>query len=172
MVADNDNNKNKFLFNTDILIEADSNGRALEKLLHILNSKEINDYLIKEGIQLGETIEKALRETISKATEGKHQGKREGKAEGKSTAAERDVPESSIPGDDPHRHIWEQFHSFKQKNTLIRLSVVKGKGVKLSMPCRIINVDSENGNVSVYHVDEKQVYLFNINEIDDFTVNK
>ncbi len=46
--------------------------------------------------------------------------------------------------------------TFQQNNTLLRLSVVKGKGIKLSMPCRIISVDSASGNVTVYHVDEKK----------------
>ncbi|UUZ80730.1 hypothetical protein LJK88_38855 [Paenibacillus sp. P26] len=54
----------------------------------------------------------------------------------------------------------------QQSGALLRLSVVRGMGVKLNMPCRILNTEPENGNLTVYHVDEKQVYLFKINEIE------
>jgi hypothetical protein len=40
--------------------------------------------------------------------------------------------------------------------------------VKLNIPCRVLNYDADTQNVSVYHVDEKKVYLFKLNEIDDF----
>lgn len=53
-------------------------------------------------------------------------------------------------------------------NRLIRVHVNKGMGVKLSIPCRIINFDEQQHNLTVYHVDEKQVYTFNMFEIDDF----
>jgi hypothetical protein len=178
MAAENNNSdKKKYLFNTDILIEAESNGRALEKLLHTLNSDEITDYLIKEGIQLGKSIEEALRETIRKqkpAADNKSSAKRDTKSDVKPTVAAAAPAKADIaaPKHDPHRIIWESFQSFKENNTLVRLSVVKGKGIKLSIPCRIVNVDPHNGNVSVYHVDEKQVYMFKINEIDDYTTNK
>jgi hypothetical protein len=47
--------------------------------------------------------------------------------------------------------------------------VNKGLGIKLSIPCRIINVDENESLITVYHVDEKQVYSFRLNEIEDFT---
>ncbi|MCR8633293.1 hypothetical protein [Paenibacillus radicis (ex Xue et al. 2023)] len=156
------NDKRKFLFNVDILIEEDSNGRALEKLLHVLNSTDIQDYLIKEGILLGKTIEIALRETISK--------KKPSSKETPALTPKQDV-EPKAGNENPHRDIWKQFQHFKQNNTLIRLTIIKGKGIKLSIPCRILNVDLSTDNVSVYHVDEKQVYLFKINEIEDFAVS-
>ncbi|NOU92237.1 hypothetical protein GC093_03165 [Paenibacillus sp. LMG 31456] len=146
--------KRKFLFNVDILIEEDSNGRALEKLLHMLNSTDIQDYLIKEGILLGKTIEIALRETISK----------------KKTSPEETPALAPRQDAKSNMEIWKQFQHFKLNNTLIRLTIIKGKGIKLNMPCRILNIDLSTDNVSVYHVDEKQVYLFKINEIEDFAV--
>ncbi|MDF2958794.1 MAG: hypothetical protein K0S39_529 [Paenibacillus sp.] len=165
----------KFLFNVDILIEEETNGRALEKLLHVLNTADIQDYLIKEGILLGKSIEIALRETISKqkASSGDIPAqtlKPDPKASGKSGSAAPQPAAKCSAEDGQHRAIWEQFQKFKQGNTLIRLTIIKGKGIKLNLPCRILNVDHSSGNVSVYHVDEKQVYLFNINEIDDFAV--
>lgn len=158
--------KRKYLFNVDILVESETNGRALEKLLHILNSAEIQDYLVKEGIHLGKKIQTIMRETISKQhsktdieTEPKFENKPDHSTSKTSTS------------EDPHQPIWEQFQEFKERNSLVRLTIVKALGIKLNIPCRILNVDPQSGNVSVYHVDERQVYLFKINEIDDFSVS-
>jgi hypothetical protein len=159
-------NKKKYLFNVDILVESDTNGRALEKLLHILNSAEIQDYLVKEGIHLGNKIQTIMRETISK-----QQSKPDIETEPKSKNKPDHSTNKASTSEDPHQPIWDQFQGFKERNSLIRLTIVKAMGIKLSIPCRILNVDAESGNVSVYHVDERQVYLFKINEIDDFSVN-
>ncbi len=51
--------------------------------------------------------------------------------------------------------------------TLIRLSIVKGKGVKLSIPCKILHFDESMQLLTVYHVDDKKVYSVKMNEIDD-----
>lgn len=61
------------------------------------------------------------------------------------------------------------IQSYIQNGSLVRLSVVKGRGVTLSIPCRILQYDEKMGNVTVYHVDEKQVYTFSIYEIEDVT---
>lgn len=160
--------KRKFLFNVDIMIEEETNGRALETLLHLLNTKHVEDYQIKQGVELGEKIEETLNKSTIKIIElpaaeantvptlDKNVGK----------AGEAYRHES-----DPHNHVWEQMKTFQQNNTLIRLSIVKGKGIKLSMPCRIISVDPASGNLTVYHVDEKKVYLLKINEIDDYVIH-
>ncbi|WP_051620382.1 hypothetical protein [Paenibacillus sp. UNC451MF] len=158
--------KRRFLFNVDILIEDETNGRALEKLLHLLNGDEIKDYQIKEGVELGKIIEKALHETISKSKEMPVEAAQV-KQQTPAKSKEPNVP----PKVDPHQAIWDQLQQYKQNNSLVRLTVVKGKGIKLNIPCRILNFDPPAENVSVYHVDEKQVYLFKINEIDDFSVS-
>ncbi|UUZ80729.1 hypothetical protein LJK88_38850 [Paenibacillus sp. P26] len=54
-MADN-TQKRKFLFNVDIMIEEETNGRALEVLLHLLNTTTVTDYQIKQGIELGKQI--------------------------------------------------------------------------------------------------------------------
>lgn len=174
--------KRKFLFNVDIMIEDDTNGRALERLLHLLNSAVVEDYQIKQGIELGKKIEIALKQSIRKGEETRvvtdraedaskskeapqaAAGKPQDKAQGKSP----EEVSAANASDDPYRRIWEQLTQLKEKNKLIRLTVLKGKGIKLSLPCRVLNVEPASGNVSVYHVDEKKVYLFRINEIDDF----
>ncbi|MEK3724884.1 hypothetical protein [Paenibacillus sp. FSL H8-0034] len=178
-IKQNHIDKRRFLFNVDILIESESNGHALEKLLHLLNTSEVQDYLVKEGIHLGKTIEVIMRETISKQqadtnSEEKPDKTKTTKPLDKAAAApnmKKDSVASSIKLEDPHQAIWDQFQGFKERNSLVRLTIVKAKGIKLSLPCRILNVDAPGGMVSVYHVDEKQVYLFKINEIDDFAVN-
>lgn len=166
--------KRKFLFNVDILIEEETNGLALETLLHLLNSDKIEDYQVREGIELGKKIEYALKAAISKRDEKPFRPPMTGApAESKTAAAAPKKPSAEDayrPESDPHRSVWEQMKKFQANNSLLRLSVVKGKGVKLSMPCRIINIDPPSGNLSVYHVDEKKVYLLKINEIDDFEI--
>lgn len=158
--------KRRFLFNVDILIEDETNGRALEKLLHLLNGDEIKDYQIKEGVELGKIIEKALHETISKSKE------KPVEAAQVTQQSRAKAQEQSLPAkEDPHQAIWDQLQQFKQNNSLVRMTVVKGKGITLNIPCRILNFDPPTENVSVYHVDEKQVYLFKINEIDDFSIS-
>ena len=69
---------------------------------------------------------------------------------------------------DGQRQIAELIRQVTDSGSLVRLSVVKGRGVKLSLPCRILHYDEEREQLSVYHVDEKKVYAFPLNEIDDF----
>jgi hypothetical protein len=61
-----------------------------------------------------------------------------------------------------------RIHQYIESNKLIRLNINKGRGVKMSIPCRIINFDAGNQLLTVYHVDEKQVYSVKLYEIDDF----
>lgn len=58
--------------------------------------------------------------------------------------------------------------SYIHSKKLTRLSVNKGRGVKLDIPCRLLNYDAKLQMLTVYHVDEKQVYSFKLTEIDDF----
>ncbi|OXM84202.1 hypothetical protein [Paenibacillus rigui] len=171
MAADrNQISTRRFMFNLDILIEDETNGRALEKLLHLMNESDIiADYRIQSGVELGGLIQEALHESADKLPIDIEQPA--GLHKEKPTRARPTSTASSPDEQDSHREIWEQFQKFKQSNALVRLTIVKSMGVKLSVPCRILNVDPPSGNVSVYHVDEKQVYLFKINEIDDFAVS-
>jgi hypothetical protein len=72
---------------------------------------------------------------------------------------------------DAYSSMVEMIRKAQTNGTLIRLSVLKGRGVKLSIPCKILNFDPESRNLSVYHVDNKQVHLVNLYEIDEFIVN-
>ncbi|MNI96644.1 hypothetical protein D3C76_1616320 [compost metagenome] len=60
-----------------------------------------------------------------------------------------------------------QIRTFIQENRLVRL-IANRQGKQVSLPCRILNFDEAAGTLNVYHVDEKQVYMFNLNEIDEF----
>jgi hypothetical protein len=164
------------LFTVDILIESSSNPLAMEKLIHLLNSPEVKDYQIKKGVELGKIIEATLQESAKEATS---ETKKETAKKSAETAAGAGKPDPRTDGKtDPEPQgkqdqpqIVEAIERFKNNNTLIRLMVVKGKGIKLSIPCRILNYDPVMQNVSIYHVDEKKVYLFRLNEIDDFVVS-
>lgn len=147
--------KRAHLFTVDILIEEGSNGLALEQLLHVLNTPEIRDYRIMKGIELGAVIETALKEHTEA---GKPAPEKTAKNTGK-TGAKADA------------YLTALITGYQEKGTLVRLTAIKGKGVKLSIPCRVLNLDAATNNLSVYHVDEKKVYMFGLNEIDDITAN-
>jgi hypothetical protein len=63
-----------------------------------------------------------------------------------------------------------QIFEYIASRQLVRLTVLKGRGVKLSIPCRLLNYDQSAENLTVYHVDEKMVYTMKLAEIDDLTV--
>jgi hypothetical protein len=126
-----------YLFQVDILVRAPSNGIAMEKLLHLLNEGELEDYRIVSGVQLGETIRKELDSTD------------------RTSPMLTDSLDAKIRG-------------FIQSNKLIRVNLNRGKGVKQSMPCRVVNFDPEQMLLTLYHVDEKRVYSVYMYEIDDF----
>src|SRR5690554_5126115 len=144
------------LFNLEVLIEGDSNKSALEKLTKLFNSNSIVDYKINSGIQLGKIIDASIEENQKELIFRKEEIKQ------KKAAVIPPIPEND------NKQILQLIHYFKEKGTLVRLSILKGKGIKLNMPCRVLNYDPEKENVSVYHVDEKKVYLLRLNEIDDF----
>jgi hypothetical protein len=136
-----------YLFKLDIMIRASSNGAALEQLLHALNNGNLADYRIESGVQLGAAIEQTLADT-----------KKTTSIPIPSTVKEKVKTES----------LEVRIHNYIQSNQLIRLNINKGRGVKMNIPCRVINFEASNQMLTVYHVDEKQVYTFLLNEIDDF----
>lgn len=146
-----------FLFKVEVLVNAPNNGAALEQLLHALNSGNFADYRIGSGIQLGVVIEQALAES-QKAKVRLAAIKESAKSAAKEQAKE---PAKSDPLEVRIRH-------FIDSKQLIRLNINKGRGVKMNIPCRVINFDADAQILTVYHVDEKQVYTVRMNEIDDF----
>lgn len=155
------NRESGFLFTVEVLVEGKTNGHALEKLTRLLNQDGVADYRVLKGINLGSLIQAMLdRQSAVPAEEPVEP--ESGKPDAAKAPSELNT--AYLP-------IIEQIEQFKEKRTLVRLSVLKGKGVKLSIPCRILNYEWSNGNITVYHVDEKKVYTFQLNEIDDLTAN-
>jgi len=130
--------KQGHLFTVEILIEEETNGLALETLVHLLNQKGIKDYRILNGMELGKLIEL-------------------------NTQKKQEEEEESA--------VVQQIQELIRNNSLIRLTVLKARGIKLNLPCRILNFDSSTRNISVYHVDEKKVYLFSLSEIEGMVVS-
>lgn len=150
-----------YLFQVDVMLHAPSNGAALEQLLRVLNSGNFADYRIGSGIQLGVAIDQALAQTtqtvpIPIKETAKSPGKEPVNAKPPAKEASKANP------------LEVRIRHFIESNQLIRLNVNKGRGVKMSLPCRVINYDPGNQMLTAYHVDEKQVYTVYLNEIDDF----
>jgi hypothetical protein len=139
-----------FLFNVDLLVESESDAKALERLLHMLNTAGFADYRIKSGIQLGRMIESLEKQYPSEVVP----------IEMPSARPRSDTP--IVPS------ILDRIKDCIANKSLIRIMVNKGFGVRLNIPCRILHLDEATQILTVYHVDEKQVYAFSLNEIDDF----
>lgn len=165
-----------FIFTAEIMIEARTNGLALEKLLRALNAAEITDYQILKGIEIGKQLEEsksharlineidtAVPDESQKNTSPSAPGPDKDKNKNKNKDEDKDKDKDKA---EPN-NIAVQIQYYKEQGTLVRLFVVKGKGIRLSIPCRILNFDVATNNISVYHVDEKKTYLFKLNEIDD-----
>ncbi|AJY75950.1 hypothetical protein [Paenibacillus beijingensis] len=158
--------QNTYLFNIEVLMEGETNAHALEALLHLLNRANVPDYRIISGSRLGFLIDRLKAETLAGTA-----------------APETELPGVPIPAEKTRSNdpaackaslsavpLTAIIRSGIEEKKLIRLSVNKGKGVKLDVPARMIHFDEETKLLTVYHVDEKQVYTFHLHEIDDFTV--
>lgn len=85
----------------------------------------------------------------------------------RTAATEYTKPSQQQSNDARLQDVENQLRSYIEQNRLLRLRINKGKGITLNLPCRILNYDASNQLLNVYHVDEKQVYAFNLNEIED-----
>ncbi|MEC0089408.1 hypothetical protein [Paenibacillus macquariensis] len=174
-----------YLFKVDILIKNESNARALQSLIEMMNgNKQVMDFRIQSGIELGEIIDSLLQskeknslskiesnsQHLSKTTLGGKTGKEIVQSRLKNSLTQEPIstPTTKNPAsnhsEDPR--VW--IKSCINDNRLVRLTANR-KGKHMEIPCRILNFDEEQQFVNVYHVDEKQVYSFMLNEIDAFT---
>ncbi|MBJ6362176.1 hypothetical protein ACFOQM_12820 [Paenibacillus sp. GCM10012307] len=159
---------NTHLFNVEILIEGETNAKAFEKLLHILNESGAADFRVTSGIALGKMIEQLTENEVVKTVKTSVNGAvktlqpKPANASGPASAKTRKT--ASQEKDE----VTVRILKYIQENRLIRLHVNKGRGKQLSIPCRIISLDQNTHILTVYHVDEKQVYTFSLYEIDDF----
>lgn len=172
-----------FLFSLDILMQGETNGHALERLMALLNSSDdIADYRVTKGVRLGQVIDEAIRLAES-GNNGAATGTGTSDADRKAGAVRRTdatvAATATGTGKDtrqpdtnrPPESLIRQIAGYITGRTLVRLTVVKGRGIKLSIPCRILNYDASTDNMTVYHVDEKAVYTFKLAEIDDLTAS-
>lgn len=164
--------KSSYVYNVQLLIEDEHHASALAQLLNKLNSANFIDYKILSGIEIGQEIDTRLANAGSKATISIQQpstnAKKTVSSPTKSTASKASDQKKDSPKIDSFSLSLDMFHQFKNKNKLIRLIVNRGLGIKSSIPCRVINVSEQEAIITVYHVDEKQVYTFRLNEIEDF----
>ncbi|MBW7477807.1 hypothetical protein K0T92_24150 [Paenibacillus oenotherae] len=176
MRTDKGNNEQKaFLFNVDLLVQGETNAIAMENLLHALNQCQLEDFRILSGVQLGQIIA-ALEEA---QVNSKQPAAKPSAAKGKEEAPPAPASKPSVTADKQQNAapiidgplITDSIKICIAENRLIRLTVNKGFGVKLNIPCRIVNFEDKTGMLTVYHVDEKQVYSFTLNEIDDLLLN-
>ncbi|MCK6074396.1 hypothetical protein [Paenibacillus silvae] len=170
-----------YLFNVDILIKSRSNALALQSLMEFINKQEqIADFRIHSGIELGNIIEAMLQQTKTNASEPiqmdlqqqELQEQQPQVPDGQQTSNKSDKTDSVPSSDSSHVADTNSFEAWIQslikENRLTRIVVNNKNGKHQSIPCRILNFDRDNHVVSIYHVDEKQVYTFRTNEIDEF----
>ncbi len=159
-----------YLFNVDILINARTNPLALQYLVEMLNNNEtITDFNINSGLELGRTIDSLLRSAkiaLNQASAPPTSLKLPPKLSKKPIEKLIEEPASYNAIETP-ADAYGKIHQYIKNNQLVRLRANR-HGKQVSMPCRIINFDETSNSLSVYHVDEKQVYNFNLNEIDEF----
>lgn len=156
MTTEPDKKPNAFIFQVEIMVEERHHTTALEKLIKEMNRSEWTDYRIISGMQLGRLIEERIEQSSSKIN---------------IPLSIENPANPAAPVDNAMESAGvEQIRGFIKKNSLIRLIVNKGFGNTINIPCRIINMDEKEQIVTVYHVDEKQVYTFRLNEIEDFIV--
>ncbi|WP_106766441.1 hypothetical protein [Paenibacillus faecalis] len=176
--------ENGFLFNVDILIKSRSNALALQQLLEMLNNNEaVMDFRIKSGMELGEIIDTLVqakkRSVISKAkapisiadelpSSNKEFNSNNHSSKGPILPEKEKKPAKSSVSPPPENNPYEWIKIYSKDNRLVRLTANRN-GKQISLPCRILNYDEINQMVNVYHVDEKQVYTFKVNEIDEFS---
>ncbi|GAB6988437.1 hypothetical protein [Paenibacillus pini] len=165
-----------FLFNVDILITNSTNALALQALLEMLSGHhQIADFKIKSGMELGQIIDVMLQEKRKSLISKSRLSSSSPAAEVKKIKAKVDIPlKPTLPQakNDDNRadqgtELNEWIRVYIRDNRLIRLTANRN-GQHISMPCRILNFDEDKQLLNVYHVDEKQVYTFSLNEVDEF----
>ncbi|TFE30591.1 hypothetical protein [Cohnella luojiensis] len=142
MNRSNETTDGSYSFHVEINVSASSKGAALEQLLQVLKDANFADFRIGSNIAQGQAANNRKSPPATKKSVVK-------------------APAQPNP-------LELRISQFIESNKLIRVNINKGRGVKMSIPCRVINFDPSNQLLTVYHVDEKQVYTVGLNEIDDF----
>lgn len=181
MKKESNQDETSYLFNVDVLVKGRSNVEALQFLLNLLSQNEqIADSRIQSGIELGNLIEAALylKKQSAANDSSNAAAKLADRLSKKKSATGMNKPSvaqeikqshaQSKPATQLELRTYEWVKRYIQDKTLVRL-IVNRYGKQRSIPCRILNLDHDRNLLSVYHVDEKQVYSFKMNEIDEIT---
>lgn len=162
-------NNKRHLFQVEILLEDTSPALAIASLMQLLHHAKVKDFRITGGIELGSVIDSELaNSTAIPITAPFPVTPTSAKVPGVPAPSNQKAARETDSKDKLRLELLEEY---KERGTLIRLTVVKGKGVKLSLPCRILNFDADGAQLTIYHVDEKKVYSFMLNEIDDIVAH-
>ncbi len=165
------NDDTEFLFNVDLMITGKNNAVALQKLLDILNNQqELADFRVVNGIKLGVQIEQAIQAAGQQQTAVHIPASMKSKPSPASpppTTTPNETPASKDTSSSQEDDMGSWLSMYIESAQLIRVTINR-RGDRMSIPCRILKYDNDDQTISVYHVDEKQVYTFKLNEIDDF----
>ena len=137
------NSDGSHCFLVEFSISSPNRGEALKRLLHELNNANLDHYRI--------------------VTDNRAAAAREDAKAKPSAPPKKPAPKPSEPNP-----LELRIRFFIETSKLIRININKGRGIKLSIPCRVLNYDADKQLITAYHVDEKQVYTVGLNEIDDF----
>jgi len=153
-----------YVYHVELLIEDENHAAALAQVIKKLNNAAFLDYKMISGIQLGNEIDaRKAKATSTSPVSVRHEASTElNTVQGAPLKAAVQANETALS------QGLEIFRQYKDKNKLIRLIINRGLGIKVSIPCRVINIDEQQMIITVYHVDEKQVYTFRLTEIEDF----
>ena len=151
----------QFSYTLEIRVEGRSGGEALEKIVRLLNTKDILGYNILHAKEESSDIVTPLFEIRKRLRAERSRQK----------AADPNKPAASPPASDGAQRLDFVIADYIRRGTLVRMSILKPNGKKMDMPCRLLHFDEDLGHVSVYHVDEKKVYTFGLNEIEDLIVS-
>ncbi len=165
------NDDTEFLFNVDLMITGKNNAVALQKLLDILNNQqELADFRVVNGIKLGVQIEQAIQAAGQQQTAVHIPASMKSKPSPASpppTTTPNEIPAPKETSSSQEDDMGSWLSMYIESSQLIRVTINR-RGERMSIPCRILKYDNDDQTISVYHVDEKQVYTFKLNEIDDF----
>ncbi|TYP71211.1 hypothetical protein [Paenibacillus methanolicus] len=178
-----------YLFNVDIMVKGVTNAQAMEKLLRMMNGGDAEDFRIVSGANLGirinqmeqlskrvEQLEQKLANTTGMQAPPKKQPDRVGTQDTAKLADAINAAKAKVNKPAPeaptmtYSAFSQRINAVIEDKRLIRLKVNRGAGVMLSIPCRVLSYDERAQTITVYHVDEKQVYTFKWTEIEDFIV--
>ncbi|GGA52482.1 hypothetical protein [Paenibacillus physcomitrellae] len=165
-----DNEESSFLFNVEILVKSPTNGEALQLLLQLLNSHQgqVADYRVKSGIELGSIIDatRAAKSKTNKTTVSASEASSQAAAPTQAADSVKKTEGGSHITGSNGNPVGEWIQSHISSNRLVRVLIQTSKG-RQSIPCRILNYVPKEELINVYHVDEKQVYTYKLNEIID-----